>query len=389
MPSPHSSFFEDIQIVPQFEHLRSVLLQKEYQQHLNKPLAFWTLPTDRRLPLAFLNRTLYDILNTSFDDLCHTPSIGEKKIRSLLTLLARVAQTKEEELPQWDAIIPQTLPLNIQSAQEFDISTVSELQWQAWQQTALKHEFDKEKLGRLCSNLSDLTRVIWDKPIGNYCRLTLSEMRNMRTHGEKRVTAILNVFYNIHVALSQVDPSERLKIQLFPRNIYNVEQWTLQAITRQSMPPYKEILEKYTEPLLDQLKQDASEQILELARNRIGLDGKVSSVRQAARTLGLARARVYQLLNEINDILLVRWPHGSMLTSILRNKFLNEAENDRQSPAFEFFHSVAELFFPWGRREDVGETYFGILDSDQGYTPQQDETDLDADTAPDTLDLKM
>ena len=36
----------------------------------------------------------------------------------------------------------------------------------------------------------------------------------------------------------------------------------------------------------------------------------VTSVRQAARTMGLTRARVYQLLNEINDIMMVRWPNG-------------------------------------------------------------------------------
>ena len=63
-------------------------------------------------------------------------------------------------------------------------------------------------------------------------------------------------------------------------------------------------------PLLEQIRTDATQQIATLAENRLGIGGPITSVRQAARTMGLTRARVYQLLNEINDIMTVRWPTG-------------------------------------------------------------------------------
>jgi len=383
MPSSRTTFFEDIQVVPQFEHLRSVLLQEEYRLHLNKPLAFWALPTDRRLPLAFMNRSLGDLLNTSFDELCHTPSIGEKKIRSLLKLLGRVAQTKEENLPKWETFVPNEEPQMDVTSRQFDVSTISELQWQNWQQTILKHGLDKEKLGRLCLSLTELTRVIWNRILGNYCNKTLAEMREIRTHGEKRVTAILSVFHNIHTILQNVEISDRLQLRLTPKNIDQVEQWALQTIVKKGVPAAGEMKKHYTKPLLDQLRQDATEQIVELAANRIGLHGEVTSVRQTARTLGLARARVYQLLNEINDILMVRWPNGALLTSLLRNKFLKDAKNLRNTEELDHFHAAAELFFPWGRRENVGETFFGMLDIEQEFSDDfpQEQTELSVEKA--------
>ena len=90
---------EEVQIVSRFESLRKILLAEAYADHLDKPLAYWALPTDRRLPLALLGRTLGDLLNTPLADLSATPGIGRKKIASLVQLLARAANTDPAELP--------------------------------------------------------------------------------------------------------------------------------------------------------------------------------------------------------------------------------------------------------------------------------------------------
>ncbi len=84
---------EELQMVSHFEGLRRMLLSDAYVDHLDKPLAYWALPTDRRLPLAFLGRTLRDLLGTPFVELSATPGIGRKKIASLVQLLARAANT--------------------------------------------------------------------------------------------------------------------------------------------------------------------------------------------------------------------------------------------------------------------------------------------------------
>jgi hypothetical protein len=66
---------------------------------LSKPLAYWALPNDRRLPLAFLGRTLGDLLSTPFEELSATPGIGQKKISSLVKLLHRATRDEPPAVP--------------------------------------------------------------------------------------------------------------------------------------------------------------------------------------------------------------------------------------------------------------------------------------------------
>ena len=361
MPSPRVTFFDDVQLVPQYEQLRNALLQERYSVHLTKPLAFWALPTDRRLPLVLINRTLSDLLNISFEELCNTPSIGEKKIQSFLTLLARAVNTNPEDIPDssFSGNAETNASLFLDGKDSFnDSADVSELQWQKWQKTILDHGLENEKLGRLCPTLTELTRVIWGSPLEDYCYKTLAEMREIRTHGEKRVTAILKIFHSICTIVDKVGDTKHLLLRLVPTNVDHVENWAMRTLSKRGTPNKAEIEANYVSPLLTQLKIDASEQICRLAENRIGLQGEVTSIRQAAKSLGLARARIYQLLNEINDILMVRWPNGRLMTSLLRNKFLLESKEQHNDPEFVQFHTAAELFFPWGRREDASDDYF-------------------------------
>ena len=362
MPSPRVTFFEDVQVVPQYEQLRNALLQEKYALHLTKPLAFWTLPTDRRLPLILINRTLGELLQIPFEELCRTPSIGEKKIQSFLTLLARAVNTKKEDIP--DSSFPVTSddasPLFLEENDPLsDSADVSEIQWQKWRAIILHKGLTHEKLGLLCPTLNELTRVIWNNTLGDYCDKTLTEMRDIRTHGEKRVTAILKIFHCICAIVSKLENSKHLVTRLIPTDIHHVETWSLKTLNKRGTPNKADIEANYILPLLAQLRIDATDQICRLAENRIGLREDVTSIRQAARTLCLARARIYQLLNEINDILMVRWPNGRLITSLLRNKFLYESKDHQHNdPEYAQFHTAAELFFPWGRREDADDDYF-------------------------------
>ena len=70
--------------------------------------------------------------------------------------------------------------------------------------------------------------------------------------------------------------------------------------------------------------------------------------------MGLTRARVYQLLNEINDILTVRWPLGRHQVYELREKFQNEARQMDPPPNLEQFLAAVELFYPGSRRGAAG-----------------------------------
>ena len=98
--------------------------------------------------------------------------------------------------------------------------------------------------------------------------------------------------------------------------------------------------------MLEQIRIDATQQIATLAENRLGISGPITSVRQAARTTGLTRARVYQLLNEINDIMMVRWPTGRHQSHELREQFQAEAAELDAVPDLRQFYAAVELSIP-------------------------------------------
>jgi len=317
------------------------------------------LPADRRLPLAFLGRKLSDLLNTPFEELYGTPGIGKKKIDSFVKLLARAANTDPAELPI-DFSIAFRKVSNTDSngtsanGNGFSPSSVSEILWGQWCATVVEHGLQDETLGRLAPSLRNMTKVIWDKRLGDYVEYTLEEMRSMKSYGEKRISAILEVFHSAHVLTANMGEQSHLTVRIVPTLIDKVEQWIGQVLQQPGAPSEDEILENFVQPLLAQVRADATQQIADLARNRLGIDGPIASVRQVARNMGLTRARVYQLLNEINDIMNVRWPKGRHQVYELSDKIQTEIAQAGSTSDMKRFFAAVELFYPGCRRGAAG-----------------------------------
>ena len=351
---------EELQVVSRFEGLRKALLSEAYADHLDKPLAYWALPTDRRLPLALLGRTLADLLNASFADLSATPGIGRKKIASLVLLLARAANTDPAELPtdilalqDGEAFPAGGVPTDGE-CQCFDPTAVSEVSWAQWRASVVQHGLGGETIGRFAPSLQNMTRVIWNTPLGVYTSATLAEIRSMKTHGEKRVNAIIEVFHVVHTLVAGMGTRDHLVVRIVPRLIDRVEQWIGRALQRPGIPSRQEIFTEFVEPLLQQVRPDAPQQVYSMAETRLGGSGPLTSVRQVARSMGLTRARVYQLLNEINDVMMVRWPTGRHQVHELREKYAAELADSDGSTYLRQFHAAVELFYPGSRRGAAG-----------------------------------
>jgi hypothetical protein len=376
-----SASVEDLQVISRFESLRKILLAEQYVDHLKKPLAYWALPTDRRLPLAFLGRPLEDLLQTPFSELSNTPGIGQKKISSFVKLLARAANTDPSELPT--DVVP--MPDKKEDSQAdgdavdgFNPAAVSEVVWGQWRASVAKHGLGGEKLGRFAPTLRNMTRVIWNTPLEAYTQASLSEIRSMKTHGEKRVRAILEVFHSVHVLVANMGTQDHLVVRIFPRRIDKVEEWIGRALQTAGVSTTRELFENVVSPLLEQVRNDATQQIASLAENRLGISAPITSVRQAARSMGLTRARVYQLLNEINDIIAVRWPNGRHQMYELREKLVSESETMEPPPDFQQFFAAIELFYPGSRRGAAGPVEHGLEedDDDEAEEITADEHDL-------------
>ncbi|HQU47478.1 MAG TPA: hypothetical protein PK867_32035, partial [Pirellulales bacterium] len=339
----------DYKLVTGYESLRKKLLTAKFNDRLDKPLAYWVIGSDRRLPLAFMGRTLRDLLNTPFDELFATAGIGQKKIRTFLMLLNRAAQPKpigalaDEE----ETYVDTAAEAAKEQPNTVDASLVSEALWVRWSATVRKHRLENEPLGRFAANLLDMPRVVWYRPLGEYVDLSLAQLRALRTHGEKRVRAVLDVFGNLHQLLVHVDPDSHLGVRVGPRSLMPVEDWVVHWLTNVGIPSKRELQDSLVAPLLEQVRIDAGAPIAKLAEGR--LQSQSGSVRRAAHRMGLTRARVYQLLSEASEVLVLRWPAGPALVGQLRNK-MQAAEADGDLLAW--FDLAIELLLLRSSRHD-------------------------------------
>ncbi len=337
---------DDVKLAATFEQVREQLLAENNPDRLSKPLAFWVLPDDRRLPLAFLAKTLDELLAVRFVDLAGTSGVGQKKMASLVMLLHRAATQSPAEnqfmvAETSAALARDAQPENVDPA-AFNPSIVSELIWTQWKDTVRLHGIGNEKLGRLAPSLQSLPTVIWETQLGFYLDQSLMEIRELKTHGEKRVLAVMEVFHCVHRMLGAV-ASTGLAIRLSPRQIAGVEDWMSEAKSQESAPRHEELVEKLCEPLLRQLELDVGTTVCGLARARLGVGVPRKSVREQSREMGVTRARVYQLLEDCHRTMSVRWPEGKRLLDEFAQR-MDQLYSSADSA--NLLGSLRELLFP-------------------------------------------
>lgn len=360
-----TSAVTEYKLVSRFEKLRDQLLAAGDPDKLDKPLAFWALPADRRLPLAFMGCTIKDLLATSFEELLSTPGVGQKKISSLVKLLGRVARDEpfgDEQALAEEASADAQLPAD-DDPHHFDPNIVSEVLWAQWREAVVAHGLGHETLGRFAPSLQHLPRVLWQTPLETYTDLTLAEIRQLKTHGEKRVAAVLEVFGELNKILGRLGEPSTLSVRVVPRFVTQLESWIVGVLDHEMLPNNEEILRHFVQPLLVQVRIDAGDQIADLAESRLGLKGEDSSVRDVAHKMGLTRARIYQLLADVGCMMSIRWPEGQKLVAKLVEKI-----HARPPLGFdvEHFDATTELFFP------------GCLGRDHhhGSAPHEQSSDL-------------
>ena len=88
----------------------------------------------------------------------------------------------------------------------------------------------------ICPSLDRLPRVLWNTPLGTYTELTLAQIRQLKTHGEKRVAAVLEVFAELHAVLSRLGSPGNLAVRIVPKFASQLEHWTLVASQHQPSP---------------------------------------------------------------------------------------------------------------------------------------------------------
>jgi hypothetical protein len=329
-------------LVGTYERLRKSLLERPDDGRLDKALSYWVLPTDRRLPIAFLDRPLRDLLSQPLDELMATPGVGQKKIIGFFDLLKRASKATSPDAPfglnHDPAKRAKSAPV---ATGVFDATVVSESLWSQWCETVNRYGLGPEKLGRLAPTLQALPTVIWHSKLEEYSDRSLADIRSLKTHGEKRVNAILEVFCTVHEALATATLQENVDVVLLPRFVPPITRWLLESVAQSDLPPVDELHQHVVRPMVNQMRIDLGDQVAGLASARLCLDENAPSVKQQAETIGVTRARVYQLLEDCAKVMEVRWPEGRYLFAPLATRFgLSDPET------IGLVHGIVDLFFP-------------------------------------------
>jgi hypothetical protein len=329
-------------LVGTYERLRKTLLEHPDEARLDKALSYWVLPTDRRLPIAFLDRRLRDLLSLPLDELMATPGVGHKKILGFFDLLKRASKVTAPEAPFGLATSEAAKRVVKPSAPcGFDASIVSESLWAGWCETVMRYGMGPEKLGRLAPSLQHLPTVIWHSRLEEYADRSLADIRSLKTHGEKRIQAILEVFCTVHEALATATLQQDIDVILVPRFIPTMTRWLLDRIAAEDLPPVEELHKHVVKPMINQIRVDLGDQVADLASARLSLDENAPSVKQQADAIGVTRARVYQLLEDCSKVMDVRWPEGRWLMAPLATRF-----GTSDPDTIGLIHGIVDLFFP-------------------------------------------
>jgi hypothetical protein len=341
-----ASSVEEVKQFTHFQSLRKTLLAENFADRLERPLVYWALPSDRRLPVAFLGRSLRELLNTSFEQLAAAPGIGRKKIGSMLKLLHRAAKAPPSqdgagEIDRTGEIKP--LAERAGARAQFDAAAVSEAMWDGWRETVRRHNLGHEPLGRLAPSLQELPTVIWHSPLSTFLDYSLAELRELKTYGEKRVRVVLEVFHAVHEAVGRARLKSHLVVRLVPRFVAPLESWIADCIQNPHKVTVDSVHECLAVPLVAQVQIDCTSTVSRLVEGRLGIHSAPQNVRMQSKRMGVTRARVYQLLEECQQALQVRWPVGKCLLAVLLNCRESQSAN---AEGFEALQSVSDLVFP-------------------------------------------
>lgn len=383
---------ESVDLGARFDQLRDTLLTDQYSDRLEKPLEYWALPSDRRLPLALLDRTVGDLLSTSFKELSATPGIGEKKIQSLVKLLNRATQEGPPSASEADLDAAVGTANTSVTAQDpilprFDPSIVSEALWAEWRQAVRIAGVGSEKLGNLAPSLQRLPTVIWHTPLSHYLDHTVAEIRRLKTHGEKRVRCVLEVFHSVYYKLKQAEArfgapvvGEAAVQLLTADSVKQLRSWVAQKVASEQFPDAAEIQSCFVEPAMELIRVDCGDTVHRLVEERLGIGTTARSVRDQARTLGVTRARVYQLLDDCGKVMAVRWPMGGASLDRLVSHF---GRFDAPEETLRSLFGLRELCFPTKESERLpAETVSSEIESAKSHSTSEQASSEQASSQP-------
>jgi hypothetical protein len=304
---------------------------------LNKPLSYWVRKEEASLGQSLLSRSLDEIFRCSYEELYSIRGVGVKKVDKLLSLLKRLSQDPNSHRVTYQA-------KSTKETQLFQAAYISEHEWAGLREKISKSYMANEPLGRLASGLKYVPTVIWNTPLKQYCQSTMSEMRTQKTHGTKRIAAVVNAFRSASEILSnsQTRAQHPPRLPLFA----NIEQWYSRSPVERRHE-LRELAAFLINPIMQQFQADLPELTLQVVHERLGWECQARSVIQISKKHRLTRARVYQHLDIPVQVLKLRWPDGKELWKKCITELTKLDKGIESHETFILLKAIYDLFFYW------------------------------------------
>lgn len=304
---------------------------------LNKPLSYWVRKEEGSLGQSLLSRSLDEIFRCSYEELYSIRGVGVKKVDKLLNLLKRLSQDPNSHRATYQS-------KSTKDAQVLQSAFISEHEWAGLREKISKSYMANEPLGRLSSGLKHVPTVIWNTPLKQYCHATMSEMRTQKTHGTKRIAAVVNAFRSASEILS----NSTARAQHPPRLplFANIEQWYSRT-PAERRHELRELAAFLINPIMQQFTADLPDLTLQVVHERLGWETQARSVIQISKKHRLTRARVYQHLDIPVQVLKLRWPDGKDLWKKCLNELAKTGKPLENNETFIILKAIYDLFFYW------------------------------------------
>ena len=300
-----------------FNRARRALLTSEDARVANRSLSSWAMPTDRGLPLVFLDRSLKSLLRTPFEELAATPGVGPKKISRMIDLLQRAVQAKEHlSAPTEAALLRQNY---MASTEKFDDELPirpTKAVWDDWRAAVLEHGLADYTLGQFISTLERLPRPLWNAPLRKYAELDLRAVYRLRGHGRKRFEAVFEIFGDLFARTSSAGRLCNLRVTIEPALTARLDAWARrwQEPTR-GVPDESEVLREFIHPLLNQLHIDGGTRLAYMAAAK--MEASMPAIAATQETHEPAGPYSWYYRDKVTAIVHARWPQGYSLASDL------------------------------------------------------------------------
>ena len=314
-----------------FDLATRLLETHPHHRLLDVPLWHWLQSDHLHIPVAWLDRTLREVLRLRLGEIASTRGIGAKKLEKLVLAVDRARQeiardvrvglchtdrsTGDHGSDSMEFPYRVACDAHFLGAKHTPLRDLDERGWRCVAQVVRHHGLEDFMLGRFAPSLRELDRALWDAKIATFTRRPLSELERLQGCGPVRLQQSICQVLSLAFVLNALPIRDDMRLSLLAGPIAEANRWLAQLLPpeRQELPEMQSIRDGFLRPLLMQVENDGNARLSKVVRRRIGDGVQPATLREIGTEYGVTPDRIRTLLEQAAFILYVRWHEGDYL----------------------------------------------------------------------------